>query len=464
VYSPNQIDPAVSFRNSQGQQVRGTIITLQRRALVMEIYNPYSIVQVSEVLSELAIKIGTRQVYLGKAVVISLVNTGLTAVVSLTLIDEWRELSEVADTPASVGEEARTFVREWQERFRIHREYQIVINEMRAFLAEVSRWVEQVDLSKSLPREDSKLRPDVFMELAEPVMLRVKHYLDILEGEAADIEPNLAPSHRGFAQSALHPLLLRSPFVHRTFTKPLGYAGDYEMVNQILGDPQEGPSTYFQIVNVTFLKAQVAQAHRNRIDILVNFLKQLAIQAKAEGRPYRVMNLGCGPAVEVQRFLREFEEPHLLEFELIDFSQETLDYAQARLTEAAKQAGATLSAQFIHQSVHELIKRPARRAEEVRDCDAVYCAGLFDYISDKVCNRLLTYFTTRTRPGGRILATNVHSSNPERLFTMEHLLEWYLIYRDEQQLAATFPEEACRDTKAYVDATGVNVFCEATVI
>ncbi|MFP3890091.1 class I SAM-dependent methyltransferase [uncultured Ralstonia sp.] len=463
MYSPNQIDPAVSFRNSQGQQVRGTIITLQRRALVMEIYNPYSIVQVSEVLSELAIKIGTRQVYLGKAVVISLVNTGLTAVVSLTLIDEWRELSEVADTPASVGEEARTFVQDWQERFRIRREYQIVVNEMRAFLAEVSRWVEQVDLSKSLPREDSKLRPDVFMELAEPVMLRVKHYLDILEAEAVDIEASLAPSHRAFAQTALHPLLLRSPFVHRTFTKPLGYAGDYEMVNQILADPQQGPSTYFQIVNVTFLKAQVAQAHRNRINILVDFLKQLAIQAKAEGRPYRVMNLGCGPAVEIQRFLREFEEPELLEFELIDFSQETLDYAQAQLAEAAKQGGTSLRAQFVHQSVHELIKRPARKAAEVRDCDAVYCAGLFDYISDKVCNRLLTYFTTRTRPGGRILATNVHSRNPERLFTMEHLLEWYLIYRDEQQLASTFPEE-CRDINAYVDATGVNVFGEATVI
>jgi extracellular factor (EF) 3-hydroxypalmitic acid methyl ester biosynthesis protein len=58
----------------------------------------------------------------------------------------------------------------------------------------------------------------------------------------------------------------------------------------------------------------------------------------------------------------------------------------------------------------------------------------------------------------------VHSNNPERLFTMEHLLEWYLIYRDEQQLSATFPDDACRDIKAYVDTTGVNVFCEATVI
>ena len=459
MYSPNQIDPAVSFRNSQGQQVRGTIITLQRRALVMEIYNPYSIVQVSEVLSDLAIKIGTRQVYLGKAVVISLVNTGLTAVASLTLIDEWRELSEVADTPTSVGEEARTFVRDWQERFRIRREYQIVVNEMRAFLAEVARWVEQVDLSKTLPREDNKLRSDVFMELAEPVMLRVKHYLDILEAEAAEVEAGLAPAHRAYAQTALHPLLLRSPFVHRTFTKPLGYAGDYEMVNQILGDPQEGPSTYFQIVNVTFLKSLVAQAHRNRIDILVDFLKQLAIKAKAEGRPYRVMNLGCGPAVEFQRFLREFDEPHLLEFELIDFSQETLDYAKDQLSAAAVKAGTTLSAQFVHQSVHELIKRPTLKTESLHNCDAVYCAGLFDYLSDKVCNRLLAYFAARTRVGGKVLATNVHSSNPERL-GMEHLLEWYLVYRDEERMTNMLPpgfEQAHIST----DTTGVNVFAQA---
>ena len=37
-------------------EARGTIINLQRKSLVMEIYNPYSIVQVSEVLSELSVR------------------------------------------------------------------------------------------------------------------------------------------------------------------------------------------------------------------------------------------------------------------------------------------------------------------------------------------------------------------------------------------------------------------------
>jgi len=39
VYSQSQIDPVVSFRNTQGEAVRGTIFNLQRNSLVMEIYN-----------------------------------------------------------------------------------------------------------------------------------------------------------------------------------------------------------------------------------------------------------------------------------------------------------------------------------------------------------------------------------------------------------------------------------------
>jgi oligopeptide transport system substrate-binding protein len=74
-------------------------------------------------------------------------------------------------------------------------------------------------------------------------------------------------------------------------------------VNQILGDPREGPSTYFQVVNAAFMQTAVATAHRHRIDILVQYLVGLAQQARAAGRPFRVLNVGCGPAEEIARFL-----------------------------------------------------------------------------------------------------------------------------------------------------------------
>ncbi|EHP43355.1 s-adenosyl-l-methionine-dependent methyltransferase [Cupriavidus basilensis OR16] len=462
MYSQTQIDPVVSFRNSQGEQVRGTIINLQRKALVMEIYNPYSIVQVSEVLSELSVRMGSKNAYLGKAVVMSLVNTGLTAVVSLTLIDEWRELSDLPNEPKSVGREAELFINDWDTRFNIRRDYQIVVNEMRAFLSEVSRWVEQVDLTENLPKTDGRLRADVFYELATPIMLKVKTYLDRLEGEAEQVDAEIAPVHRTYAQSALHPLLLRAPFVYRTFTKPLGYAGDYEMVNQILNDPQQGPTTYFQIVNTAFLKAAVATAHRNRIDLLVDFLSRQADSARAAGRPFRILNVGCGPAFEIQRFVREYPQPEFLSFQLVDFSEETLAYTKSSIESSAASAGHKVSVEMVHQSVHELLKRKIAPDDAgLREFDAVYCAGLFDYLSDKVCSRLLSYFAARTRPGGQLLVTNVHSANPEK-FGMEHLLEWYLIYRDEARMSMLLPEQS-RDHKLYVDQTGVNVFAEAII-
>jgi len=462
VYSITQIDPVVSFRNSQGEQVRGTIINLQRKSLVMEIYNPYSIVQVSEVLSDLTVRMGTKNAYLGKAVVMSLVNTGLTAVVSLTLIDEWRELSDLNNEPKSVARESAQFVSDWQTRFNIRRDYQIVVNEMRAFLSEVSRWVEQVDMTTSLPKEGETLRMDVFEELTAPIAQQIRHYSSQLEGEAMQVDAELAPAHRTFTQAALHPLLLRSPFVFRTYTKPLGYAGDYEMVNQILSDPRQGPTTYFQVVNATFLQSAVAAAHRNRIDLLVDFLKRMAERARERGRPMRILNVGCGPAVEINRFIAEYPDPTLLSFQLLDFSEETLAYTKAHIDESSRKANARMEVDYVHHSVHELLKRRIAHDPSLHEFDAVYCAGLFDYLSDRVCARLLSYFSSRTYPGGTILATNVHINNPEK-YSMEHMLEWYLIYRDEAGMESLLPDDT-RDPRVYVDATGVNVFVEANVI
>ena len=460
-----QIDPVVSFRNSQGEAVRGTLTNLQRRSLVLEIYNPYSIVQVSEVLNDLVVRAGEQRVYQGKAVVVSLVNTGLMAVVSVTLTDEWNELAVMGRTPGNVQREAQRFVEDWNQRFRVRRDYQVVVSEMRAYFSEITRWVDQADVVSALPREtDGRIREDIFLELAAPLLNKGVEYLHWFEGEALNVEPELAAMHRSFAQAAIHPLILRAPFVYRTYAKPLGYAGDYQMVNQILGDPRQGPSTYFQLVNYMFLQAGVAQAHRNRIDILAERLLALARRGEQLGRPMRVLNVGCGPAVEIERVLQTSPLSRWLDFTLVDFSEETLAYTRERLQAAALGSGHELNLAMQHESVNQLLKRAsrARGSAAAETFDFVYCAGLFDYLSDKVCTRLIAYFVSRCRDDATLLLTNVHSSNPERLW-MEHFLEWYLIYRDEAGMLAVLPE-GLADVTTRTDATGVNVFLEARVL
>ena len=87
--------------------------SVQRRALVMEIYNPYSIVQISEVLTALTVRSGDTSIYSGKAVVVSLGNTGLMAVVSVSLTDEWSEFNAIRGDLSRVKEESSRFVEEW---------------------------------------------------------------------------------------------------------------------------------------------------------------------------------------------------------------------------------------------------------------------------------------------------------------------------------------------------------------
>jgi len=462
VHTQTQIDPVISFRNALGEAARGTIINVQRKSLVMEIYNPYSIVQVSEVLSDVTVRIGTKSVYFGKAVVVSMVNTGLTAMVSMTLTDEWLELSGDMVTPAMIGSAVKQFVGDWVEREPIRGQYQIAVNQMRSFLSEVSRWVEQVDLSESLPKHDGKLQLEYFQELATPLIMRMREYGDALGAEAGFVDDVHAASHRAFAQAALHPLMLRAPFVFRAYSKPMGYAGDYQMVRQILSDPREGPSTYFQIVNAAFLQTTIATAHRNRIDLLHQFLQEQAQAARVAGRQFRILNVGCGPAEEIQRFLKSCDDPSCLSFVLLDFNKETLSWTQRMITELAQSENKEVAIEYVHDSVHELLKR--RMVDDVDGplFDAVYCAGLFDYLSDRVCTRLISYFASRTRHSGKILVTNVFCADAER-FSMEHLLEWYLVYRNQAAMQSLVPKNYPQH-RIYADKTGANIFAEVIVV
>jgi extracellular factor (EF) 3-hydroxypalmitic acid methyl ester biosynthesis protein len=458
----NATDSLLSFRNSQGVESRGTLMSLTRHLVVFEVYNPYSIVQLSEVLSDLRIRHGERAIYDGKAVVSNLVNTGIMLIVSATLVDPWSNLANLLPGQG-MRAEIKSFLQDWEVAYlKLLPAYQNAVSTFRNFLEELSRWLSQGEIVAGIGKPNSP--PDLMGEFLVDVEVEVKHKLGELmlhfEQEAAQVPPDVVTVHKAFAQRELHPLMLCSPFLHRTFTKPLGYAGDYEMVNMIVREQAEGPSVYAKIINLLNLRTGAAMAHRNRIDILVKYLTTEAMSARKVERPLRLLNVACGPAEEVRRFILNHELANQCELKLLDFNAETLSFTRQRLEEAMRTSGHRPNLEYIHKSIHELLKESTGRRETARieaPYDFVYCAGLFDYLSDKICQRLLRLFTTWIRPGGLVLATNVHTSNPNRLY-MDHLLEWHLIYRDEAAMLAIAPPDT--DHLAYCDATGINVFLE----
>lgn len=456
----------LSCKNSQGLEVQATLLRLTRHLAVFEVYSPHVVLRMSEVLSEFRIVVGDRPVYAGRAVVASLINAGTVVVCEATLEDSWMD----AELFSWLGQENGLrdgfdgFFQQWQKSYRVLPAYKVVVSDLQTFLADLRLWLEQLELQiHSSPSADrAKLEREVVQRLGKPVLACLTHFFEKSERVAEGLEEDLKPAHRAYIKRQLHPLLLSSPFLYRTFAKPLGYAGDYEMVNMIMRDPLEGASLFAKIVNLWFLQQPPAEAHRNRIDYLAEKLVAEAVRILPQGRPARVLNLGCGPACEVQRYLADSALSDRTQFTLLDCNEETLAHTRTLLNRVKLKHGRNTSVQCLKKSVNQILKEGARTVEGSPQSkyDLVYCAGLFDYLSDQICQRLMNILYGCVAPGGLLVATNVHVCNPRRL-TMEYVMEWNLIYRDCAQMAALQPEGAAADDLFISsDATGVNVYVE----
>src|ERR1035438_475369 len=86
-------DSLAVFRTSQGGELRGNLPRYTRHLVAMELYNPDCVLQTSEVLSEFKIIWNDRTLYSGRAVVRSLMHTGLVTVCEATLDDSWLDVN-----------------------------------------------------------------------------------------------------------------------------------------------------------------------------------------------------------------------------------------------------------------------------------------------------------------------------------------------------------------------------------
>jgi extracellular factor (EF) 3-hydroxypalmitic acid methyl ester biosynthesis protein len=452
----------VVCENSHGTEIHGTLLRLSRHEVAFELYSVVEPLRISEVLNKFTILSNDQQIYSGRGIVTSLVNAGPVVVCQANLEDSWLQIDvlDLAKEPARLPDAFRDLIEGWQRVYKISSEYKVVIADIQSFLFELRHWVDEVALGLSGAENGQRGAAEMRAtdELVKPVKPCLDHLFEKFELACAEVPPELQPAHSTYVRRQLHPLLLSAPFMHRIFRKPLGYAGDYEMVNMIIRDPREGSSLCARVLNSWFLSQIPAEAHRNRVKFLTERLIQEAGRLRLQQRPLRVYNLGCGPAREVLEFMAQSEFSNNAEISLLDFNEETLEYARQTLEETRRRHNRTTRIQLIKRSVGQVLKSSLRSVPA--DIDFVYCAGLFDYLPDRVCAQLMTMFYNMLAPGGLLIATNVDPSNPIR-FTMDYIFEWRLIERSAEKMRALLPALAPPDSSRITsDITGCNVFIE----
>ncbi len=261
-----------------------------------------------------------------------------------------------------------------------------------------------------------------------------------LHEQSKSLDERMVPIARAYASSALMPLLMACPMHRRAYEKPLGYAGDYRMMElyftrDLTGDGLFGRFLHSIAQTYTLGRAVIARQTVMREAV------ETVIHTKDDA-PARVLSLAAGPALELRRLIEDISAlPRGLELILLDQDEAAHETAHGRLMRLLVERhknGLPIQVQCLHFSVRQLLKPQTPDEIRVRDIvlanlDLVYSAGLYDYLPEPVAVRLTELVYGRLRPGGRLLLGNLVET-PDTTWLMEYVLGWYLQYRTDASM------------------------------
>ncbi len=259
-----------------------------------------------------------------------------------------------------------------------------------------------------------------------------------------------------FLRQKLNHLIYQAPFADRVFNKPLGYAGDYEMMNLIYKQENVGKSLFARCLHRYYIDEPAAQAVRNRADYLIGVITRELAQA-AHDHPYRILSVACGPAMEWQKLLPKIGElKSEVSVDLLDQDEQALLSTQDCLRHLKIKHNTSVDFQFIRKAIKNIIVR----GMDYKEYDLIYSAGLFDYLTDPVAFMAANQLFKCLRPGGKLVIGNFNVSNPNRV-GMEYALDWELIHRSEQDLLDLFRDTGGKLT-VEKESLDINLFCVIT--
>lgn len=252
-------------------------------------------------------------------------------------------------------------------------------------------------------------------------------------------------------QRQVLPYLLLTETSERLYAKPRGYAGDSVSIEGIYSNRAAGRGRLGPLLDRCFLDEPAAVAVRNRRALLEKEIR--AVLRRVDGRTVQITTMACGPAREVFDVFEILEDPSRLHVHLIDFDHEALAEVERRAAELGLQDHISLH----HGNLIDLSL--GRKRLDLPPQDLVYSIGLIDYFVDKLVVKLMSYGHQLLRPGAEMILGNFHPANEDKAL-MDHVLDWRLIHRSEQDLDRLYLESGFgrSATRFRFEGAGVNLF------
>ncbi len=396
--------------------------------------------------------------YEGSAVVRRIAERGAHVVVGVEFASHGVNLAELYRHDARNGFAERLQAAESDLRLdQIAPEFKAFVADVRAYLDAMRTFLSREEAA--LQGEDRLTREEglrTFLEEAAPLVVsRLNGFSEELGRLVSHLSETQHAMYRAFLRTHFMPLFVESPFIRRAYQKPLGYAGDYEMMNMLYRDHAEGDSLFAKALNLYATQEGAARANINRIAYFASEIRTLIERSECER--VRIASIGCGPTREIRKLLED--APHLgrrLDIALIDQEERSIAFCERTLGPLAVETGARVD--FIRESVRRLLTT-RRLSEALGRRELIYSAGLFDYLSEATFPRLLSTLYEALVSSGVLIVGNVARHNPSR-WVMEYYLDWFLVHRSPEELEALgrslLPEPTSIDVGS--EPSGINLF------
>ncbi|MFC1607321.1 hypothetical protein ACFL47_05060 [Candidatus Latescibacterota bacterium] len=234
-----------------------------------------------------------------------------------------------------------------------------------------------------------------------------------------------------YYRKTLHPFLLQSPFMSRCFHKPLGYAGDYEMIHMIHSEPKNGNTRIGKLLNELVLKTEVAEAARQRTKYISNLLLR---HMKINSGKCKIMSVACGPALEIANILQTTPDSAIKShFTLLDQEREALAFCNNTINTLCNKIDVQLSIDYIHKKIQDFIADKANK-NLFGQFSLVYSFGLFDYFDYRTARLIIKCLLPLLCKSGKLVIANLSLDGHRSRALMEMGLDWHLVYRSRIEM------------------------------
>ncbi|MEZ5896434.1 MAG: hypothetical protein R3C51_08530 [Parvularculaceae bacterium] len=246
---------------------------------------------------------------------------------------------------------------------------------------------------------------------------------------ALDVRPDKGRlmAMKRFTEACVTPALIDGASWNRCYFKPMGYPGDYQIMNYMYDQKPEGTSLKEQFLHGLGLIAGRPIYTRMRLlaDLVVKHCQGLPVD-----EPIRIASIGSGPARELEYVVAATDPSKPIIATLIDQEVAALEYAVDYVN--AHRATENIQIRALNASFKSMFN-PAGLGG-LCEQDMIYSLGLVDYFSPLMARRFVSRAYDLVRPGGKVVIGNASDCVQGTIWTMEHILDWGLYFRSREEM------------------------------